>query len=80
MEEKMPDSDFVWWSSDGQRHEAPITYFQVPDHVRLERVEMCEPIDSEDTSLSRPVPSAPFPVRVKEPGGVESPSRSCGKR
>ena len=21
MEEKMPDSDFVWWSSDGQRHE-----------------------------------------------------------
>src|SRR5207245_7662828 len=40
MEEKMPDSDFVWWSSDGQRHEAPITYFQVPDHVRLERVEM----------------------------------------
>jgi hypothetical protein len=74
------DSNFVWWSFDGQRHEAPITYFQVLDHVRLERVEMCELIDSDGTSLSRPVPSASFPVRVTEPRRLESPCGRCGKR
>jgi hypothetical protein len=50
----MDDSHFGWWSFDGQRQEAPITYFQVLDHVRLERVEMCELIDSDGMSLSRP--------------------------
>src|ERR1700674_1404314 len=40
------DFNFGWWSADGQWHEVPITYFLVPGHVRLERVEMCEPIDS----------------------------------
>jgi hypothetical protein len=46
----MNDSTFVYWTSDGERHEVPIICFQVPAGASLGPVHSCLHDRNEDIS------------------------------
>ena len=54
---RMADTHFVWWSSDGARHEGPIRYFRLPDRAVLVPHGSCRPYRNEDKQPLRHEPS-----------------------